>query len=168
MTHRLLLLRHAKSSWDDESLPDHDRPLAKRGRKAAELVGAHLRASGPRPDLVLCSSATRTRETLELLSLEDPQVRIEDDLYGADDGALLARVRLLPEDAGTVLLIGHNPAMQDLAIRLAGPGAGEQAARLREKFPTAALAVYEIGGVWGSLAADVAHLSSLVLPRELR
>ncbi len=168
MSHRLLLLRHAKSSWDDASLPDHDRPLAARGRAAAELMGAHLRATGLRPDLVLCSSAKRTRETLELLSLDEPEVRIEDGLYGADDGSLLARVRLLPEDAGTVLLIGHNPGMQDLAIVLAGPGGGDEVVRLREKFPTGALAAFEVVGTWAGVATGDARLSALVLPRELR
>jgi len=168
MNHRLLLLRHAKSSWDDAGLADHDRPLADRGRRAAGLMGAHLRTSDLLPDLVLCSSARRTRETLELLALEDPEARIEERLYGADEDALLDRVRRLPEDAGTVLLLGHNPGIQDLAIRLAGPDAGEEAARLREKFPTGALAAFSVRGTWAHLAANDVRLSSLVLPRELR
>ena len=101
MSHRLLLLRHAKSSWDDAGLADHDRPLAKRGRRAAERVGAYLRTSDLLPDLVLCSSARRTQETLELLALGDREVRIEEGLYGAVEHELLDRVRQLSDGERT-------------------------------------------------------------------
>ena len=111
MAHLLLLLRHAKSSWDDASKPDHDRPLAPRGHRAAERVGAHLRASDHRPDLVLCSTSRRTRETLERLGLGGTDVRMEDRLYAADDETLLERVRELPEDVGAVLVVAHNPGL---------------------------------------------------------
>jgi phosphohistidine phosphatase len=167
MTHRLLLLRHAKSDWGDASLADHDRPLAKRGRTAADRMGAHLRAGGPRPDLVLCSSARRTRETCERLGLADVATEVEDALYGASDDELLARLRTVPEPTGTVLLVGHNPGVQDLAVALAGPDLGEQAARPREKFPTGALAVFDVDGAWRDLAPGRARLSAFVAPREL-
>jgi phosphohistidine phosphatase len=167
MTHRLLLLRHAKSSWDDPALPDRDRPLAERGRRAAEQMGAHLRASGLLPDLVLCSSARRTRETLDRLDLSTPDVRVDDGLYGADDDELLARARELSEGAGTVLVIGHNPGMHDLAIRLTGGQPGDEARRLHEKFPTAALAVFDVDGAWARLDDGAARLSALVVPRDL-
>jgi phosphohistidine phosphatase len=167
MTHRLMLLRHAKSDWGDASLSDHDRPLAKRGRAAADRMGGHLRAEGPRPDLVLCSSARRTRETCERLALADVQTDFEDSLYGASDDELLARLRRLREDTGVVLLVGHNPGVQDLAIALSGPDLGEQAARMREKFPTGALAVFDLEGGWADLAPGGTRLTTFVVPREL-
>src|SRR6516165_3937456 len=109
MTSKLLvLLRHAKSSWADPDLPDHDRPLNARGRDAAALVGRHLRQEGPPPDLVLCSSAVRTRQTLERLELPNRvEVVIEDRLYGATAGSLLARIRQVPPGDETVLVIAH-------------------------------------------------------------
>jgi phosphohistidine phosphatase SixA len=112
----LVLLRHAKSSWADPSIPDHDRPLNGRGRDAAARVGRHLRRDGPRPELVLCSSSTRTRQTLELLELRPrPVVLVEDGIYGATASGLLTRVREVPARYGTVLVIGHNPGVEDLA-----------------------------------------------------
>lgn len=167
MTHRLLLVRHAKSSWDDATLADRDRPLAKRGRKAAERVGAHLRRAGLRPDLVLCSPARRTRETAERMELGDADLAFEDDLYGAVDDELLSRLRRVPEDASTVAVIGHNPGMQDLAIELAGNDPRRDAVRLRERFPTAAVAVFEVDGAWSELGHATVALASFVVPREL-
>ena len=167
MTHRLLLLRHAKSSWDDPGLADHERPLAKRGRQAAERIGAHLRTSGLHPHMALCSSARRTRETLELLALEGCEVHIEEGLYGAADDELLERARELSETIGTAIVIGHNPGLHDLAIRLAGLNPTAVTARLQEKFPTGALAVFETHRTWADLDARTARLSSMVLPREL-
>lgn len=166
MTHRLLLIRHAKSSWDDPMLADRDRPLAKRGRKAAERIGAHLRHTELRPDLVLCSSARRTRETFDRMRL-DSDVVVEDGLYGADGEELLARLRSVPEGVETAALVGHNPGMHDLAIDLTGNATGADARRLRERFPTAAVAVFEIDGEWRGLAPGAARLTSFVVPREL-
>jgi phosphohistidine phosphatase len=165
MTHRLLLLRHAKSSWDDPELDDHDRPLAKRGRRAAEDVGGLLRESGLAPDLVLCSTATRTRQTLELLGIGGADVRLEDRLYGAGEDELLDLVRELPEGAATVLVIGHNPGLHDLALRLATAASGPAADHLRGRFPTAALAVFEADG-WAELARGGGRLDSYVTPRD--
>lgn len=167
MSHRLLLIRHAKSSWDDPALPDRERPLTKRGRKAAERVAAHLRRAGHRPDLVLCSPSRRTRETLELLKLGGADAVVDDGLYGANDDDLLARLRELPEDAGTVAVIGHNPGMQDLAIELVGSDAAAGAVRLRERFPTAAMAVFDVEGRWRDLAPSRVRLASFVVPKDL-
>src|SRR5262245_5412800 len=114
---RLYLLRHAKSSWDDESLADHDRPLSARGRRAADAIGTYLREHGIEPELILCSSSTRTRETLARIGLDG---EIERDLYGASASELLARVSELPPSLGSVMLIGHNPGMHDLALGLTG------------------------------------------------
>jgi phosphohistidine phosphatase len=167
MTHRLLLLRHAKSSWDDASVPDHERSLAKRGHRAADRMGAHIRSSGLDPDLILCSSARRTRETLERLGLEGADVRIEEGLYGAGGEELLARVREIAEEVASALVLGHNPGVHDLAIGLTGPDLGDEAARVRERFPTGALAVFETDGSWRELGPERARLGSFVVPREL-
>jgi Phosphohistidine phosphatase SixA len=167
MAHLLLLLRHGKSSWDDLSLADRDRPLARRGRRAAERMGEHLRTAGPRPDLVVCSSSRRTRETLERLSLDRPEIRLEDAVYGATDNELRTLVRDLPKTVGSILLIGHNPALEELAVWLCGQEVSGEAEQMREKFPTGALAVFEIDGAWRGLASNHAHLVSFRTPREL-
>ena len=161
-TKRLFLLRHAKSSWSDPSLEDHDRPLAPRGRKAGKLIRAHLRREQIRVGLVLCSSARRARETLELVA-PPGEVQIERGLYGASADELLGRLRLVPEEVDAVMLIGHEPALSQLAIRLVG-GASELAAR---KFPTAALATLTFTGPWGTLAPEQAALAAFITPREL-
>jgi phosphohistidine phosphatase len=167
MTSRLLLMRHAKSSWDDASASDHDRPLAKRGRSAAERMGAHLKRAGLLPDLVLCSSALRTRQTLERLQLPETDTRFEGPLYGASDRGILAVIHETGGDAETILVLGHNPGMQDLAVDLTGADPGEEASRLRERFPTGALAVFETDEAWRDLAARHARLASFVVPRDL-
>lgn len=159
---RLLLLRHAKSSWDDPTLADHDRPLAPRGRKAAKLIGEHLRHEQVGISLVLCSSALRARETLDLLALPG-EAQIESALYGASAEQLLERLRLVSDEVESVLLIGHNPAVQELAASLVR-GGDELAER---KFPTAALATVTFGGPWRALDRDHAELAALVTPRTL-
>jgi phosphohistidine phosphatase len=158
----LFLLRHAKSSWDDPTLADHDRPLAERGRKAAQLVGAYLRREGIRISLVLCSSARRARETLNLV---DPpgEVEIEQELYGASAEQLLELVRQLPETSDSVMLIGHNPAMQELAVCLAG----DDSELAEQKFPTGALATLTFAGSWRDLRLGGAELVGFLKPREL-
>jgi phosphohistidine phosphatase len=152
---RLYLLRHAKSSWKDASLDDHDRPLAPRGRKAAKAIGRYMRDQGIEPELVLCSTARRARQTLERLGPPGLDARIEPELYGAGADALLARLRGVPDAVASVLLIGHNPGMQQLAFNLAG---------LDDKFPTAALATFEVDG-WSRLGR--AELVDYVRPRDL-
>jgi phosphohistidine phosphatase len=164
----LYLLRHAKSSWKDEALPDHERPLAGRGRKAAKRVAEHMAAEGIAPALVLCSSARRTRETLDrvLPGLGgDPKVEIEDALYGAGAGKLLERVRGVPPEVPSVMLIGHNPGLEELAVSLAGEG--ERLADLRAKYPTGALATLVFPESWEDLRPGAAELAGFVKPREL-
>jgi len=163
----LWLLRHAKSSWDDPGLDDRERPLAPRGARAAALMGSYLEREGIGPDWVLCSSARRTRETLAgvLPALgSDVVVRIEPAVYTFDAQQLLAVLR--ETEGGSVLIVGHNPAMQDLALVLAGRG--ERLADLEEKFPTAALAEIELPeGSWSDLAEGTGELTRFVTPREL-
>lgn len=164
---RLFLLRHAKSSWDDPSLADHDRPLAPRGRRASALIAEHLRRSRIRPALVLCSSAKRTRETLEGVrdALGPVDVLFEDGLYGTSSEHLLRRLREVPDEVESVMLVGHQPAIQELALHLAA--AGSELERLRAKFPTAALATLTFAGAWSELGTDGAELVAYVQPKQL-
>jgi len=159
---RLFLLRHAKSSWDDPALDDHDRPLSARGRRAASLIGAYLDRQQVDIALVLCSSARRTRETLALISAPG-EICIERELYGVSADQLLARLRRVPDDVAAVMLIGHNPAIHDLAVSLAA-SPGDLAAR---KFPTGALATLTFGGPWHALEPGQADLAGFVTPRQL-
>ena len=165
---RLYLLRHAKSSWDDPTLADHDRPLAPRGRRAAKVIAKHLGRKGISPELVLCSPSTRTRQTLKRLApglRKNADIRIEPELYAASAADLLEVLHEVPEEVESVMLIGHNPGIQDLALSLAG--AGSEISRLRSKFPTAGLATLELNGTWRELAPESADLVSLVTPKEL-
>jgi phosphohistidine phosphatase len=165
---RLHLLRHAKSSWDDPGLADHERPLAPRGRKAAKRLARHLEHAGVRPDLVLCSSAVRTRQTLERLGPAIPKrtpVEVEDALYASSASTLLERLRRVPPDTEAVLVIAHNPGLHELALRLAG--SGPDVDRLAGTFPTGALATLSHEGAWSELRPGACELVQLVFPREL-
>jgi phosphohistidine phosphatase len=164
----LLLLRHAKSSWDDPSLDDRSRPLASRGRKALPLLARHLEEAAPAPELVLCSSALRARETLEGVQpgLGGAEVRIEPGLYLAGGDELVDLLRALPGDPGTVMLVGHNPGLQELVLELAA--SGDDLERVRAKFPTGALATLQLEiEAWGDLEPGTGRLAALVVPREL-
>lgn len=167
----LYLLRHAKSSWDEADLADHERTLNARGRKAATRMGRHLREAGPEPDLALCSTAVRARETLERLleALGRPvDVQLERGLYGAGADRLAERIAAAPADAGALLVVAHNPGLGELAARLAVRGPEEARERLRRKFPTAALARLSADvPAWGDLVWEGAELSSFVRPKDL-
>ena len=158
----LLLLRHAKSSWDDPGLADHDRPLAARGHKAAKRIGARLRTDQTPVDLVLCSSARRARETVDLVA-PPGKIEIEDGLYGASADELLKRLRHVDDAVTSVMVVGHNPAMQELALKLLPDADGETIG----KFPTGALATLTLSGSWSSLAPQRAELVTFLRPREL-
>ena len=175
----LVLLRHAKSAWPD--LPDHERPLAGRGRRDAPVMGRWLRAAGHVPDRVLCSTARRTRETWELAQPEletAPPVSFEDRVYEASAGELLDLARDAPPEVKTLLIVGHAPGIPELALMLAGAatpadrGGGSDAGpeavgRMRAKFPTAAVAVLELAGPWDQLGPGAARLTSFVTPRDV-
>jgi len=166
----LFLLRHAKSSWADASLADHDRPLAPRGKKATSALARHLRKSNVRPALVLCSTAARTRQTLDGVASslgEDVDMWFEDDLYGAADDELLDRLHRLPSTVPSVMVVGHNPGLEDLALSLIGDGDGDALAHVHAKFPTGALASLLIPGDWEALSPGVATLTAFVVPRDL-
>lgn len=166
----LHLLRHAKSSWDEPSQADRDRPLSQRGVEDASLVADHLRRERILPGVVLCSSARRTRETLDLLGsalLPECDVRIEDELYAATADELMARLRTAPSDAQQVLVLGHNPGLQRLGVLVAS--SGRHLPEMAQKLPTAALATLEasISG-WPELAEGCAELVRFVRPADLR
>jgi phosphohistidine phosphatase len=168
--HHIHLLRHAKSSWDDPGLPDHDRPLAPRGRRAAERMGRHVAAAGVAPDLVLCSSATRAVATWEEIRSGLPPgtpVEVSAELYEAGAASLLHRLNLLPETVGSVLIIGHNPAIEGLAIGLTSAGSAAAIDRVKTKYPTGALATLVIDAAWPDLAWESARLEGFVVPKEL-
>jgi phosphohistidine phosphatase len=169
---QLLILRHAKSSWDDAG-PDRDRPLNPRGRHAAGVMRQAMRDLGLAPDMVLVSTARRTLETLETLEPWDDTPLIEplDSLYLANLTELLAALHSVPETVRGVLLIGHNPGLHDLAMTLAGHAAlnagGPNERALEQGFPTAALAEFVVPGLWGDLREGGARLVRFLTPRML-
>ncbi len=167
----LYLLRHAKSSWDEPSLADRDRPLAPRGCRAATLIGQHLARFDARPELVLCSPARRSAETLERLlealgPTAAPRVETREELYLGGQRTLLDAVRELPTDTSRVLLIAHNPDLHELAVSLSGSGEPGPLAALKERFPTGALAVLGLSD-WAEANAGVGRLKEFVRPRDL-
>jgi phosphohistidine phosphatase len=165
----LYLLRHAKSSWADTGVGDLDRPLAPRGHRAAEKIATHLRRQRVAPAIVLCSSARRARETLAVVAPafgSATEHAVEEGLYAASAAELLSRLRRIPDRTTSVMIIGHNPGLQDLAVTLAGHGARLE--RLREGFPTTALAVLRSPiASWRELGPGDAKLIDFVVPREL-
>ena len=170
-TRTLYLLRHAKSSWDDAGLSDHDRPLAPRGQRAVKKLAAHVRDEGVAPDLVLCSTAARTRATVDPLrkALGNPEIRYLPELYAAWDDALLDILWNVEPEARTLLLVGHNPGLQDLAVRLTASGDDDLRRRLEEKLPTGALVTLTFrADSWAAVGPGSGRLTGYVVPRELR
>jgi phosphohistidine phosphatase len=166
----LILLRHAKSDRADPALADHDRPLAARGREAAPKMGAWLKAHGPVPDLVLCSTAARARQTLAL-ALEAwgiaPETAFDRGLYLVGGAGVLARLRRAPDTAATVMVVGHNPDLEQLARRLALAGDQAALARLAEKVPTAGLAVIELPAERWAEAGGSGRLLAFETPKTV-
>lgn len=165
----IVVIRHAKSSWDDAAVADHDRPLSKRGRNALPLLRDHIAGLGLRPDVVLCSSSRRTCETLEgIRPTLGRKARVETDpkLYGASAGHLISELRRLDDQVATVFLIGHNPGVEDL-VDLLDPGAARGSVEV-EKFPTGAIAVLSTSGPWSTLQPGKASLDSFWTPRPPR
>jgi phosphohistidine phosphatase len=167
--HTLHLLRHAKSSA--EGGEDHERPLSRRGREAAWRVGERLPAALGRVDLVLCSTARRTRETAELALAgfsPPPHIAFEDGLYLAGRNALIRRLRALDEAVGAVLVIGHNPGLHELALALAAAAASPHYPALAAgKFPTAARASFAIAGSWAGIDRARHPLIDYATPKSL-
>ena len=163
---RLLLLRHAKSAWP-EGVEDHERPLGTRGRRDAPRMGVYLAAAGLKPDFALVSSARRTQETWALLGLHCPS-RTVATIYEAEPSAILAAIHAAPPESETLLVIGHNPGLENVAGLLAPKGEEEALARLREKYPTAGLAVIAFDiAEWVDVAPGTGQLESFVTPKTL-
>jgi phosphohistidine phosphatase len=157
----LYLLRHAKSSWDDPGLADHDRPLAARGLRNVGVLSQHLRAAEILPELVLCSTAQRARETLAAVLPAfdgETEIRVERGLYGASAEELLERLRAVPEAVQSVMVVAHNPGLEELASRLAGAAAPE-------RLPTSALVELSSAGTWATLGDGPCRVVSSTVPR---
>ena len=170
---QLLLLRHAKSSWDDKELPDHERPLNLRGRLAAQAMREAMENLGLAPDLVLVSTAVRTRQTLEALEpwSDTPLVEPVERLYDAPAAVLLDVLHGVKETVRSVLLIAHNPGLHELAMSLVGAHvrtfADSDMRRLAEGYPSGALAEFTVPGAWGALDTAGARLVRFLCPRDL-
>ena len=166
---RIVVIRHAKSSWDDPSVADHDRPLSKRGRNALSRLRDHIEGLELRPELVMCSSSRRTCETLAgIRPALGRKARVESDssLYGASAEQLVTELRRLDDQVTTVVLIGHNPGVAELVDLLAtDPATGGDAI---DTFPTAAVAVLSVAGPWSALQPACALLESFWAPRQPR
>lgn len=171
----LYLLRHAKSSWEDSSLEDHDRPLNRRGLENATQMGEHMRKKGYLPALVLCSTSRRTRETLERIApalSRDCIIRYEPKLYLATAERMVGLLRETEDAISSVLVIAHSPGTEQCALALAGRGGSREEEQLRaqieEKFPTAALAVLRLAlKHWRALAPATGQLADFIRPRDL-
>lgn len=167
---RLILFRHAKSDWP-AGVDDHDRPLSGRGREAAPVIGVYLENDGLVPDLVLVSTARRAQETwaraCRAIKRPPPAQNIG-AVYEAAAETLLGLVRKTGPDVRTLMIVGHNPGLEDLAKRLMKDAGGEAGARLREKFPTAAVAVLSFdAGDWNDVAAGSGSLDRFVTPKSI-
>ena len=167
----LTLFRHAKSSWDISGLDDRERPLNARGISAAPMMGAFLREQGLKPDLVLCSPSVRTRQTFELAGSgwqPEPRTKYESALYLAEPYGLLERVRKTPGTVKHLMIIGHNPGLQILALELIGEGDPELVHTLSEKLPTAGIVVLTFEGKnWRDVTPRKGRLVHFATPKML-
>ncbi|MGC0418289.1 SixA phosphatase family protein [Embleya sp. AB8] len=169
ITRRLILMRHGKSEWSD--VDDHERPLAELGRKDAPVAGKWLAGAGIAPDLALCSTAARCRETWKLAVAELPQrprTVYEDRLYEASVGELIAVLNEASDELTDLLLVGHNPGMHGLADALAGESEGDLLARMnRSGFPTTSVAVLTFQGSWKAVEHGIARLVGFRAPERV-
>jgi phosphohistidine phosphatase len=169
---RLMLLRHAKSDWSAPGQRDIDRPLSSRGRDSAAVMGRYMAQHGLVPDRVLVSSARRTRETWELLAPafdRQPAFAYEPGMYEASPARLLEIIRTADRAIHSLMLIGHNPGMQEVAAMLVATGDVHARQQLHEKFPAGALAVLDFAtDDWQTLRPNAGRLDRFVLPRALQ
>jgi phosphohistidine phosphatase len=168
---RLMLLRHAKSDWTAPAGRDHERPLNARGRESAPKMGAYMARHALVPDLVVASPAVRVSETLNLVLpafAKPPKVLNDKRIYEAEADALLELIKETPRTAHSLLLVGHNPGLAELAALVMASGDVEARQRLIEKFPTAALAVIDFAlDDWAKLHPKAGRLDRFVVPRTL-
>ncbi|WP_062210959.1 histidine phosphatase family protein [Streptomyces sp. NBRC 109706] len=165
---RIVLLRHAKADWPE--VADHDRPLAERGRHDARTAGLWLADAGITPDLTLCSTAVRARETWKLFASEltsRPRTAYDDRLYEASPGEVIAVLNEVDDAVGDLLVVGHNPTTHALADLLAGTAEGDTRARMHASgYPTSAQAVLTLTGPWKSVEPGVARLTAFWTPHD--
>jgi phosphohistidine phosphatase len=161
----LVLMRHAKSDYPD-AVSDHQRPLAPRGVREAALAGEWLRANVPDIEAVLCSSAVRTRQTLERTGIAAP-VSYSDALYGASPGTMIGEINQVGDDIATLLVVSHEPTVSEVALGLAEPAGSDRKALagIAMKFPTSGIAVLRVSGGWSGLELGGAELTSFHVPR---
>jgi phosphohistidine phosphatase len=169
---RLLLLRHAKSDRSAApGAPDHDRPLNPRGQETAPRIGAYMSRHKMQPDQVLCSTAKRTRETLALVQAEfsaEPPCRYDERLYEATPERILEALAEVEPEAGTVLVVGHNPGLQALALLLIASGDLDARERLHEQFPTSGLVVIDFAlPGWDKLHHHSGRLERFIVPSAI-
>lgn len=168
---RLLLLRHAKSSWENAGQGDFDRPLNGRGRSTAPAMGEFMAARGLLPQRVVCSAAQRARETFALILphlAADMEITVTRRLYEADGEGYLKAIRTAGGTAETLLLVGHNPAMEDVAAILAVAGEAMALAEMQSKFPTCGLAVIDFDGPrWSDAGPGAGRLTGFHTPANL-
>lgn len=158
----LHMLRHAKSDWDGGE-PDHERPLSARGERAAAAMAVYCRQQGISPDLVLCSTARRTLDTLAILRSGLPEgvmVETTREIYEVGAAQIVARLKKIPVSVRVAMIVGHNPGMEDTVRLLTGSTVGA-------KFPTCALATLESPSGWPALSARCAELRRFVTPKDL-
>jgi len=167
---RIYVLRHAKSSRD-ENVSDHDRPLSRRGIEACAGLARHCAEAGVRPAVVLCSTARRARRTLELVAPglgSAPRIVHDRAIYLGGEEAILRLLARQEDTVDAVMVVGHNPDLQNLILHLAGGGAADTLARVRDKLPTGALATLDFKGPsWRALGHGSCRLRDLVVPRDL-
>jgi phosphohistidine phosphatase len=164
---RLFLLRHAKAAWPQPGSRDFDRPIDETGGSDAAFMGQVMASSGFAPDSVVCSSALRARQTWEGLAphLGTPAITFTDELYSTDPAGYVEVIRKTPDD-GALLVIGHNPMMEELAIALAQDGDAEALAIASSGFPTCGLAVLRFAGPFATIDHDRGFLEAFLKPRE--
>ncbi len=168
---KVIFLRHAKSSWDDPAVDDHDRPLNGRGKAAAPLIGRWLSERRHLPDTVLCSSSARTTETVRRLRKSLPRLPdpvVERGLYHASPSAMRDRLAMLPPECETVMLVGHNPGLGSLVRKMSDGRENRRCRRAYEHFPTGAAAVLELDvESWSQIDFASARFVDFAVPREL-
>jgi phosphohistidine phosphatase len=167
----IYLLRHAKSSWQDQQAEDLDRPLSKRGREAANVMANYVAKHGIVPAQILCSPALRARETLERMEKKLDAaipIRFEKGIYNAEAPTLLRRLRRLSDALPSVMIVGHNPGMERLALMLTGDGEATARNKLANKYPTGTLAILTAPiDHWHDLAPEGARLEAFVRPKDV-
>lgn len=167
---QIFLLRHAKSDWSDPFLADHDRPLNKRGRSAAHNIGKYLKLKNIQPDLITCSSAVRTQETLACFQEKaelTSHIKYDSILYGASADQILAVIQCQPPEVSSLMIIGHNPGIEDIALNLTGTDPSNQLPNIYDKVPTGSLITYEFGvNSWAHISLKSGTLTSFVRPKH--